>query len=141
MHRRDVFFPAVWINSILQSKQLILGLQNKRRFFFNWDNHNIWRLKDKLIPGLILPLFPPISSLQPTLSSPGKLPAVNHILFFQTACKMMSCLSIVAGPVSAKNTCLLLLIFTFNFENVSKIKTTRELELLPHHQISKLTSF
>ena len=34
-------------------------------------------------PGLILPLPPPprVSSQQPTLSSPGNLPAVTHILF------------------------------------------------------------
>ena len=50
-----------------------------------------------------LPFPPSAISKQPTLLRSGKLPAVTHILFFQTACKMMSHQCIVAGPVSAKN--------------------------------------
>ena len=53
-------------------------------------------------PELILFLSPRVSSQQPTLSSPVKLAAKTHILFFQTAWKMTSRQFIVARPVSAK---------------------------------------
>ena len=42
--------------------------------------------------------------VNPTLPHSGKLPAVTHVTFFQTACKMMSCRCVVAGPVSANKT-------------------------------------
>ena len=51
--------------------------------------------------GLILSLFPSAFSKQATLPHSGKLPAVTHVFFLQTACEMSSCRCIVAGTVSA----------------------------------------
>ena len=57
-------------------------------------------------PGLILSLSPPsmLFSKPPTLPHSQKLPPVTHILFFQTACKMMSRRCVVAEPVSLNKT-------------------------------------
>ena len=50
------------------------------------------------------PFSPRAFIKEPTLPHSGKLPAVTHVLFFQTACKMTSRQCIVAGPVSVNKT-------------------------------------
>ena len=43
-----------------------------------------------------------INSQRPTLPHSQKLPTLNYVLIFQTACEMTSHRCVVAGPVSAK---------------------------------------
>ena len=66
-----------------------------------------------MLPSLFqtdtLPSPPPCAvSQKMTIPHSGKLPTVTHVLYFQTAYKMMSRQCIVAEAVSAKNKCILL---------------------------------
>ena len=58
----------------------------------------------KVVYNCFLQFFPRSFSQQLTLPHSVKLPAVTHVLPFQTTYKMLSCRCIVAWAISAKKT-------------------------------------
>ena len=70
-----------------------------------------------------IPPTPLSFSQQLTPPHSGKLPAVTHVLLFQTAVKMMSCQCIVAGQVSAKNPNGILLVLSWFAKEIKSINS------------------
>ena len=73
-----------------------------------------------------LPTFlsppPRAFSQQPTLPHSGKLPAVTQVLFFQTACNMMSHRCVVAVPVFVKkDNCIHCKSRNFNWQSLPEV--------------------
>ena len=116
MHQGDIISRAVWkigrglLGETCRSEgECFVGQKRGGiRKYRSWKTEvNIWVLpviKNKRMRSncVCIFLFPPSFGQKSTPPHSGKPPAVTHIPFFQTACKMISRRCVVAWPVSAK---------------------------------------